>query len=351
MSLQESLVADFAARFPGPGAGPLVQELLARIRNGAGGATGFINELRAQGLSDTVAGWLRQDTRREPTLDQAERALGSDFIERAAKLTDASVETTGRQLAYLLPKAVSGTAAEETRELYGNMPSRAVAWTIFIVLLAALAGLYWFVAGDNAGVPRRPALAGELSTVVTPKPKPAVAKPASPVPVEPPVARIEQPPAVKDVATPPVKPPVTVPANGQRGNRYAVAALEALKSGSAGGEITAALNLSVINFSSNSAVLPKDSAEMLKRAAAVLKTAAPGTRIEIGGHTDNIGDAAYNVYLSDKRAKAVREELIRQGAKAESLSAKGYGGARPVVSNDTREGRARNRRIEFTVQN
>lgn len=57
MSLQESLVADASARFPSLNAAPLVDGLLTRIRNGAGGVTGFINELRAQGLSDTVAGW------------------------------------------------------------------------------------------------------------------------------------------------------------------------------------------------------------------------------------------------------------------------------------------------------
>lgn len=348
------LVAGLGSRLPASNAESLVKELLARIRGGAGGVTGFVNELRGQGLSDTVAAWLRQETSREPTVEQTERALGREFIAQAATLGGVSAETAARNLAFVLPKAVAGAAAEQDDAMYGNMPPRAVAWTIPIVLLTALAGLYWYVTADNPPPARRTTTAVEPPVVAVSKPPakpktpppPLVSKPATPAPVEPPVVRVE-PSAEKEAAAP--APAAAPPANGQRGNRYAVAALEALAPGAAGRDIAAAMNLSVTKFASNSAAIPKDSVEMLKRAAALLKAAPNGTRLEIGGHTDNIGDPAYNVYLSEKRAKAVREELVKQGVKGETLTARGYGGTRPVGANDTREGRERNRRIEFTV--
>ncbi len=71
--------------------------------------------------------------------------------------------------------------------------------------------------------------------------------------------------------------------------------------------------------------------------------------IEIGGHTDNTGDAAANVALSQARADAVRNALLKAGVDPANLVAKGYGSAQPVASNDLLEGRFRNRRIEYRV--
>ena len=77
--------------------------------------------------------------------------------------------------------------------------------------------------------------------------------------------------------------------------------------------------------------------------------ANPNLKIEIGGHTDNIGSKAYNTELSAKRAKEVHDYLIRQGIVAERLSYKGYAFDLPIASNDTAEGRARNRRTEIKI--
>ena len=68
-----------------------------------------------------------------------------------------------------------------------------------------------------------------------------------------------------------------------------------------------------------------------------------------GGHTDNQGGAAGNQKLSQSRAEAVRAFLIKQGVKAAMLTSKGYGETKAVASNDTEEGRFKNRRIEFSV--
>lgn len=74
----------------------------------------------------------------------------------------------------------------------------------------------------------------------------------------------------------------------------------------------------------------------------------PGLKLEIGGHTDNSGDAAKNTTLSQERADAVKKAMVDQGIDAARLTTKGYGATKPIASNDTPEGKANNRRVEFT---
>jgi len=71
----------------------------------------------------------------------------------------------------------------------------------------------------------------------------------------------------------------------------------------------------------------------------------PSLKIEIQGHTDNQGDDVYNLKLSQKRAEAVKLYLAGLGVHALRLTAEGYGSSNPVASNNTREGRAKNRRV------
>jgi OOP family OmpA-OmpF porin len=73
----------------------------------------------------------------------------------------------------------------------------------------------------------------------------------------------------------------------------------------------------------------------------------PSLKIEIQGHTDNVGRAKYNQRLSERRALAVMEYLIRKGVGGERLNAVGYGLERPIASNSTQEGQAQNRRVEL----
>ena len=71
--------------------------------------------------------------------------------------------------------------------------------------------------------------------------------------------------------------------------------------------------------------------------------------IQISGHTDNMGSVDYNLDLSTRRAKAVFNYLVESGISPDRLSYKGYGSERPVTTNDTERGRAKNRRTEITV--
>ncbi|MEQ1439531.1 OmpA family protein [Fontimonas sp. SYSU GA230001] len=106
--------------------------------------------------------------------------------------------------------------------------------------------------------------------------------------------------------------------------------------------------LSGVSFGNDDAILTSASRAALEAVAESLK-AQPGTRIEIGGHTDNVGNDAYNNVLSQQRAEAVRQFLISRGVDGSRLVAMGYGEFRPIASNDTADGRAQNRRVEFRV--
>ncbi len=104
-----------------------------------------------------------------------------------------------------------------------------------------------------------------------------------------------------------------------------------------------------ITFDFNSAVIKPVSYPVLDDAARVLK-AKPKMRVEIGGHTDSVGPDQYNMKLSNERAIAVREYLIRyHNIETYRVIAVGYGETQPIADNRTRSGRDMNRRIEFKV--
>jgi len=77
----------------------------------------------------------------------------------------------------------------------------------------------------------------------------------------------------------------------------------------------------------------------------------PLLRIQLNGHTDNVGSDTDNLSLSDARARAVYNYLVDNGIEASRLSSKGFGETTPIDTNDTPEGRHRNRRTEFVVIN
>jgi outer membrane protein OmpA-like peptidoglycan-associated protein len=134
-----------------------------------------------------------------------------------------------------------------------------------------------------------------------------------------------------------------------QGNEKAKGELASLGSAFDAKALTAALNDSVVNFPSGGAVVPERMADLLQNAADDLKKLPAGHVLEIAGYTDNTGNAADNVTLSQARADAVRDALIKYGVSPDMLVAKGYGQADPIASNDTPQGRLRNRRIEYHV--
>lgn len=103
-----------------------------------------------------------------------------------------------------------------------------------------------------------------------------------------------------------------------------------------------------IQFENGKSTIKENSYGILNEVAAVF-IENPSYIIEIQGHTDNVGNYQYNIDLSEKRAQAVREYLIEHGVPAERMTAHGYGPDRPLTSNDTKEGRSVNRRVEFKI--
>lgn len=112
----------------------------------------------------------------------------------------------------------------------------------------------------------------------------------------------------------------------------------------AGSKIT----LHNVFFASNSAQLSKISHSELNRLVLLMK-ANLSLKIEIGGHTDNVGSPGSNMKLSGRRAAAVRSYLLSRGIDKSRISARGYGATKPVAKNSSEKGRRLNRRVEFSI--
>lgn len=107
-------------------------------------------------------------------------------------------------------------------------------------------------------------------------------------------------------------------------------------------------NFDRLLFETGKSSLKPESQEQLKNIAEILK-AYPNVNLKLGGYTDNVGNDAGNLKLSDERAKSVKAELVGMGIGEDRLESEGYGELHPVASNDTEEGRAQNRRIAARV--
>jgi outer membrane protein OmpA-like peptidoglycan-associated protein len=110
-----------------------------------------------------------------------------------------------------------------------------------------------------------------------------------------------------------------------------------------------AVTLPSLYFTQSTADLLPDSRPTLNALARELRQ-RPALRLEIAGHTDNVGEAARNLRLSRQRAQVVRRYLVQQGIDSLRLTARGYGGTRPVADNRDPQQRPRNRRVEVVVQ-
>jgi outer membrane protein OmpA-like peptidoglycan-associated protein len=113
-------------------------------------------------------------------------------------------------------------------------------------------------------------------------------------------------------------------------------------------EVGTKIVLNNIFFDFNKATLRTESVAELDRVNKLM-TDMPSLRIEISGHTDNIGSASYNKKLSESRAKAVVDYLAKKGIERTRMEFKGYGFKQPIASNKTKEGRQQNRRTEFKI--
>ena len=108
------------------------------------------------------------------------------------------------------------------------------------------------------------------------------------------------------------------------------------------------VNLSDVLFDTGSYTLKPGAREKLAKVSGIL-LAHPGLTLQIEGHTDSIGSDEFNQRLSEQRAGSVRDFIANQGVSAASITSRGFGKTEPVASNETAEGRQRNRRVEIVV--
>jgi outer membrane protein OmpA-like peptidoglycan-associated protein len=113
-------------------------------------------------------------------------------------------------------------------------------------------------------------------------------------------------------------------------------------------ELGESIILKNVFFDTDKSVLKLESEVELNRLFALMQQNSQ-LKIELSGHTDNVGSREYNATLSRNRAKAVFDYLVDKGINADRMTYAGYGFDRPVSDNDTPEGRALNRRTEFTI--
>lgn len=108
------------------------------------------------------------------------------------------------------------------------------------------------------------------------------------------------------------------------------------------------VNMSDALFQTGSSELEPAVREKLAKIAGIVSS-HPGLKLEIEGHTDSVGSDAYNQRLSENRAQSARDYLVSQGIPADSIVSRGFGETNPIESNDTAQGRQKNRRVEMIV--
>ena len=137
----------------------------------------------------------------------------------------------------------------------------------------------------------------------------------------------------------------------EKAERCYYSALDALPENFTAEQLVKALNILIINFASGSSDIPPHRQAALNRGAVFIKKLSQNIVLEVGGHTDNVGQDDKNMALSQNRANAVKTYLTTQGVREGSLQIRGYGATqpRPGADNATDQGRFLNRRIQYSV--
>ena len=113
-------------------------------------------------------------------------------------------------------------------------------------------------------------------------------------------------------------------------------------------EVGQSVDIENIYFETGRSALKPESYRSLNQLVEFLRE-YQNVKVEIGGHTDNVGSATINQTISEERSRSVADYVIKQGIPANRIESKGYGFSKPKASNKTAEGRAQNRRVDFTI--
>jgi OmpA-OmpF porin, OOP family len=413
MNIIDPLLKEATERFSlGNGASPLFSSLLSLIVNPQnGGIAGFFSRFQQAGLGNLVSSWMGHGDNNPISANQLEQVLGGETVGRLAASAGLPAATAAPAMAFMLPKIIdhltpdgaipsaipawagaflpaglAGLAAstiggfterDTDRSLTANYPDPGVEvsrrsgaavidrspvapvrteggawwkWLLPLVLLGLLGWLFSQFLGRKpveqttvAPTVTTPAVTGSStatgSSTVTGSP--AVTG-SSTVTGSPTVAGSS---AATGSSTVTGSPAGSSAATGSPAVTGSPAATES----STATETLKSFNLSNINFETGSANIIADSLNVMDKNAEAIKAMPAGTKIEIGGHTDNTGDPNFNTTLSQDRANAVKDELVKLGVNADMLTTKGYGSTKAIADNSTSEGKLKNRRIEFVV--
>jgi outer membrane protein OmpA-like peptidoglycan-associated protein/uncharacterized protein YidB (DUF937 family) len=323
----------------GPAAEPLTRELLRLMTGGPGGLGAFLDRFRSAGLGAEITSFLGGRSDAELPAKAVDSVIGEATVANMARRVGVAPAAASTAMGFEIPRLIGlltpggkvpTALPTDIREFVGEGDqvnpvdmavvrdeerARPVAMATVEeerVRPVAMATVRESRPGWLWALLALPVL-GALIWAMLPRARP-------PAPVA---------PAVAPVVAPAPAPPRAVTATVTTLNRD--------------------LGHNVLNFATNSAVLPADSAPLLHHAADQIRTLPGGTVIEVAGHTDNTGNPTANMSLSQRRADAVRNALIHDGDDAAMLTAKGYGDTKPIASNDTPDGRLQNRRTEFNV--
>jgi OmpA-OmpF porin, OOP family len=274
------------------------------------------------GAAITLAGYVPDDATRTANVAAARAAIPNALLTDQQTLGAGAPNGFAGMTAYgigQLGQLNSGTASlsNTAYTIVGAAPSIAVRTTVVDALSKLGAG--FTLASQNITAPAPPP---------PPPPPVVVAPPPPPVVVAPPPV-VVAPPVPVVVTPPPPPPPVVVVDTCQP-------------------RLTALLNEPIL-FDVNKDVIRSVSYVVLGKLADVAKS-CPSKMIEIGAHTDSDASPAYNQDLSNRRAKAVVEHLVREGVAGTMLKSIGYGETKPIAPNDTAANKQKNRRVEFIVK-
>ena len=232
-------------------------------------------------------------------------------------------------------------------------------------LLAAFAALIWWWASGlttSKPVATAPAVKVEAAKPATPPAAAPAVKVEAPKVEAPKVVEAPKPAPAPAAAPTPAPAPAAAPVASTPGKRalstgamleYELLGIENkvisfIEDAARPVDKTTWFDFDRLNFKTASADLTAESMGQVKNMYEILR-AYPAVKLKIGGYTDNVGDPEKNMKLSQVRAQSVVTELVNLGVGGGRLEAEGYGEQHPIASNDTAEGRAKNRRISVRV--
>jgi outer membrane protein OmpA-like peptidoglycan-associated protein/uncharacterized protein YidB (DUF937 family) len=380
-SMFDVLLKELATRLKlGDRAPALLSMLLSLIFDEKrGGFQGFLDRFRAAGMQDALTSWLGNGENRSMTLSQLESVLGNNVLQQISARLDLAPAVVSTALGQLIPTVIDKLSPDGKLPQGSGIPeailpylqgehakfaqiavlpevhaTRAAAHTLahgpgakrpnwlWLLLIPILCAPLFFMRGcDRAPVGAMQT--GQASEQVKGPPQPAgeYIVQSEPAPI---VQPSQEPNSVADVH-----------ADGLEQDSISIAPAEAALDNLILGQsmdaktLAEALNLMVVYFDTGKSEIKAVSLPLLDKAAQAIKKAPAAWRVAINGHTDTKGDAAQNEQLSQARADAVLKKLVELGVTPGQLSAKGFGGRKPIASNDDDAGRAKNRRIEFLV--